>query len=102
MLGTIIRNKNSIQKETEMGLKSKRDCCNSMQNLLSSSLKSKNIKNKIYRIITLPVVLYWCENCLLTLRGKRRLRVIENRVLRRIFGTKRDEVTGDRRNLSNE
>ena len=66
-----------------------------MQNLLSSSLLSKNIKIKIHRTIILPVVLYGCETWSLTLREERRLRVFENRVLRRIFGPKRDEVTGD-------
>ena len=63
-----------------------------MQNLLSSSLLSKNLKIKIYRIIILPVVLYGCETWSLTLRDERRLRVFENRVLRRVFGPKRDEV----------
>jgi len=52
----------------------------------------KNLKIKIYRNIILPVVFYGCETWSLTLREKRRLRVIENRVLRRIFGSKRDEV----------
>ena len=63
-----------------------------MQNLLSSNLTIQNIKIKIYRTIILPVVLHGCETWLLTLREKRRLRVIENRVLRRIFGPKRYEV----------
>jgi len=65
-----------------------------VQNLLSSSWLSKNLKNKIYRTIILPVVLFGCETWSLTLREKRRLRVFENGVLRRIFGLKRDEVTG--------
>ena len=50
----------------------------------------------------LPVVLYGCETWSLTLREERRLRVFENRVLRRIFGPKRDEVTGEFRKLHNE
>ena len=54
----------------------------------------KNIKEKIYRTIILPVVLYGYETWSLTLREERRLRVFENRVLRRIFGPKREEVTG--------
>jgi hypothetical protein len=62
--------------------------------LLSSRLLSKNLKIKIYKSIILPVVLYRCETRSLTLREKRRLRVFENRVLRRVFGPKRDEVTG--------
>jgi hypothetical protein len=57
---------------------------------------------KIYRIIILPVVVYGCETWSLTLREKRRLRVFENRLLRRIFGPKRDEVTGECRKLHNE
>jgi len=65
-----------------------------MQNFLSSSLLSRNLKIKIYRTIILPVVLYGCETWSLTLREERRLRLFENRVLRRIFGLKRDEVTG--------
>jgi hypothetical protein len=57
------------------------------------------IKIKIYRTIIMPVVLYGCETWSLTLRDERRLRVFENRVLRRVFGPKRDEVTGEWRKL---
>ena len=75
-----------------------------MQNLLSSRLLSKNLKIKICtcRTIILPVVLYGCETWSLTLREERRLRVFENRVLRRVFGPKRDDVTGEWRKLYNE
>jgi hypothetical protein len=66
---------------------------------LSSSLLSKNVKLKIYRTIILPVVLYGCESWSLTLREECKLRVFENKVLRRIFGPKRDEVTGEWRRL---
>ena len=59
-------------------------------------------KIKIYRTIILPVVLYGCETWSLTLRVERRLRAFENRVLRRVFGPKRDEVTGEWRKLHNE
>ena len=69
---------------------------------MSSSLLSKNINIKIYRTIILPVVLYGCETWSLILREERRLRVFENRVLRRIFGLKRDKVTGEWRKLHNE
>ena len=55
----------------------------------------KNLKIKRYRTIILPVVLYGCETCSLTLREERKLRVFENMVLRRIFGPRRDEVTGN-------
>jgi hypothetical protein len=57
---------------------------------------------KIYKIIILPVVLYGCETWSLTLREEHGLRVFENRVLRRIFGPKRNEVTGGWRKLHNE
>jgi len=64
-------------------------------------LLSKNLKIKIYRTAILPVVLYGCETWSLTLREERNLRVFENRVLRRIFGPRRDEVTGELRRLHN-
>ena len=73
-----------------------------MQNLLSSSLLSKKLQIKIYRTIILPVVLCGCETWSLTLREECSLRVFENRVLRRVFGSKRDEVTGEWRKLHNE
>jgi hypothetical protein len=73
-----------------------------VQDLLSSSLLSKNTKIKIYRTTIFPVVLYGCETWSLTLREEHRLRVFENRVLRRIFGPKRDVVTGEWRRLHNE
>jgi hypothetical protein len=56
----------------------------------------------VYKIIILPVVLYGCETSSLTLREEHRLRVFENRTLRRIFGPKRDKVTGGWRKLHNE
>jgi len=71
-------------------------------NLLSSRLLSKYLKIKIYRTIILPVVLYGCETWSLTLREEQRLRVFENRVLRKVFGPKRDEVTREWRKLHNE
>jgi len=70
-----------------------------VQNRLSSSLLSKNINVKIHRTIILPVVLYGWK--LVTLWEERRLRVSEKRVLR-IFGPKRDEVTGEWKKLHNE
>ena len=68
----------------------------------SFSLLSKIIKIKIYRIIIWPVVFYGCETYSLTLREERRLKMFENRVLRSMFGPKRDEVTGEWRKLHNE
>jgi len=73
-----------------------------VQNRLSSRLLSKNLKIKIYRTMNLSVVLCGCETGSLTLREERRLRVFENMVLRRIFGPRRDEVTGEWRRLHNE
>jgi hypothetical protein len=69
---------------------------------LTSPLLSRNVKVKTYKRIILPVVLYGCESWSLTLREVHRLGVFENRVLRRIFGQNRHEVTGERRKLHNE
>jgi hypothetical protein len=68
---------------------------NSVQNILSSHLLSKNTMINIYRNILLPVILYGCETRFLTLREERRLWVFENRVLRRIFGSKRTTTLAD-------
>ena len=73
-----------------------------MQHPVSFSLLFKNIKIKIHTTIVFPVVLYGCETWSLTLREARVLKVYENRVLRRIFGRKRDEVRGEWRTLRNE
>jgi len=101
-LGKTLTNQNSIQEEIKSKLKSRDACCHSVQNLLSASLLSKNLKIKIYRNIILPVVLNGNETWSLTLREKRRLRVFENRVLRRIFWPKRDKVTEQWRKLHKE
>ena len=63
---------------------------------------TKNVKIKIYRTIILTFVLYGCETWSLTLREEHRLRVFENRVLRRIFGSKKDEAIREWRKLHNE
>jgi len=101
-LGTSLTDQNSIQEDIKSGLKLGNACYHSVKNLLSSRLLSKNLKIKIYRTIILPVVLYGCETWWLTLREERRLRVSEKRVLRRVFGPKRDEVTGEWRKPHNE
>jgi len=101
-LGTTSTNKNSAAEEIKSKLRSGNSCYHSMQNLLSSRLLSKNLKIKICRTIILPVVLYGCEAWSLTLREDRKLRVFENMVLRRIFGPRSDEVTGEWRRLHNE
>ena len=72
-------------------LKAGNSCYYSVQTLLSSILLSKNLKFKINNTIILPVVLYGCETCSLTLKEECMLRVFENRILRRIIGTKKDE-----------
>ena len=74
----------------------------SVQNLWSSRLLSKNLKINIYRTIILPVVLYGCETWSLRLREERKLKVFENMVLRRTFGPRSDEVTGEWKRLHNE
>ena len=101
-MGTTLTNQSSIQEEIKSRLKLGNACYYSVQNLLSSRLLSKNLKIKIYRTIILPVVLYGCETWSLTLREECRLRVFENRVLRRVFRPKRGEVTGEWRKLHNE
>jgi len=80
-------------------LKSGNACYHSVQNLLSSNLLSINIKVQLYRSIIFPVVWYGCETWSLTLREERKLRVYENGVLRRLFGPKGDEVTGEWRKV---
>jgi len=98
-LGTTFTNQSSMQEEIKSRLKSGNACYHLVQNLLYSSLLYKNLKIKICRTIMLPVVLYGCETWSLTLREECRLRVFENRVLRRIFGHTRDKVTGEWRKL---
>ena len=98
-LGSLLTNKNSIQEEIKCRIKAGSSCYYSVQTLLSSKLLSKNLKIKICKTIILPVVLYGCETWSLTraLREECRLRVFENRIVRRIFGPKRDEIGGRRR-----
>ena len=93
-------NQNSIQEEIKYRLNAGNSCY-SVQILLSSRLLSKYLKMKIYKTIILPVVLYGWETWSLTLREESRLRVFENRILRRTIGSKRDE-NGDWRRLYNE
>jgi hypothetical protein len=101
-LGTTLRDQNFMQEEIKSRLNSGNACYHSVQSPLSSRLLSRNVKVKIYKSIILPVVLYGCETWFLTLREENRLRLFENRVLKRIFGPKRDEVTGEWRKLHNE
>ena len=98
-LGTTLTSQNSIQEEIKSRLKSGSACHHSVQNLLSSNLLSKNLKIKIYSAIILPVVMYGCETWSRTSREESRLMVVENR---RMFESRRDEVTGKWRKLHNE
>jgi hypothetical protein len=93
---------NLIHKEIKSILNSRNACYYSVQNLLSSCLLSKGTKINIYKIIILFVVLYGCETWSLILREEHRLKVFENRELRRISGPKREEITGCWRKLHNE
>jgi hypothetical protein len=97
-----LTDQNCIHEEIKSRLNSGNACYHSVQSLLSSRLLSGKVRVKIYKTIILPVVLYGCETWSLTLREEPRLRVFENRVLRRIFGPKRDEVTEEWRKLHNE
>jgi hypothetical protein len=101
-LGTTLTDQNCIHEEVRSRLNSGNACYHAVQNLLSFRLLSRNAKIKIYKTIILPVVLYGYEAWSLTLREEHRLWVFENRVFRRIFGLKRDLVTGGWRKLHNE
>jgi hypothetical protein len=98
-LGATLTDQNCIREEIRSSLNSGNACYHAVQNLLSSHLLSRNVKIKIYKTIILPVVLYGCETLSPMLKEEHRLRVFEKRVLRRIFGLKRDEVTGGWRKL---
>ncbi|KAJ4428654.1 hypothetical protein ANN_25647 [Periplaneta americana] len=93
--------KNDTREEIKRRINMGNACYYSVEKLLSFSLLSKNLKVRIYKTVILPVVLYGCETWTLTLREEHRLRVFENKVLRKIIGAKRDEVTGEWRELHN-
>ena len=101
-LATTLTHENSNAEEIKSRLRSGNACYYSVQNLLSSRLLPNNLKIKIYRTITLSVVLYGCETCSLTLWEEMKLRVFESMVLRTIFGPRRDGVTVEWRRLHNE
>jgi sorting nexin-29 len=87
-LGTTLTDQNDIYDEIKSRLNSGNAYYYSVQYLLSSRLISKNLNIKIHKTVILPVVLYGCEIWFLTLGEEHRLRVFENRVLRKIFGPK--------------
>ncbi|KAJ4446958.1 hypothetical protein ANN_13660 [Periplaneta americana] len=100
-LGATVTNINDTREEIKRRINMGNACYYSVEKLLSSSLLSTNLKVRIYKTVILPVVLYGCETWTLILREEQRLRVFENKVLRKIFGAKRDEVTGEWRKLHN-
>ena len=100
-LKSLLTNQYSVQEEIKCRLKAGNACYYSVQTLLYSRLLPKNLKIKIYKTIILPVVLYGCETWSLILREECSLRVVENRILRRIFGPKTDE-NWEWRRLNNE
>jgi hypothetical protein len=100
-LGTTVINQNLIHEGIKRSLKSGNTCYHSVQNLLSSRLLSKNIDLNTQTII-FPVGLNDCVTCSLILRDENRLKLFENRMLRRKFGTKGDETVGGWRKLHKE
>jgi hypothetical protein len=84
-LGKTVTNKNLIREEINSRLNYSNACYHSVQNLLSSRLLPKNLKIRIYKTVIFPVVLYGCETWYFTLRKEYRLRVFENRAMRRIL-----------------
>ena len=100
-LGTTLTNHILFRKKLRADLEPGNACYHSVQNMLSFSLLSRNIKIKIYRTIILSVVLCVCEIWSLTLTQNHRLRVFENRMLRRIFDPKREDLTGKWRKIYN-
>ena len=101
-LGTSLSSQNSIHEEIKCRLQSGNTCYYLVQNLLSSSLLSKDIKVKIYRTIILPFDLYECETWFHTVSEEHRLRIFRNRVLRKIFGPKRGNIMGEWQKQHNE
>jgi len=100
-LGTDLTSQKTILEEIKSRLKSGNACYHSVQNFFALQFAAKNIKIKVYRTIILPVV-FRCDTWCLTLKEEGRVRVFESRLLREIFGPKKDEVTGDWRRLQNE
>ena len=89
-LGVTVTSTNEIREEIKRRINLGNACYYSLEKILSSRLLSKKLKVKAYKTIILPVVLYSCETWSLTLREEHRLRVFQNKVLRKIFGAKKD------------
>ena len=94
-LAITVTNTNDIREEIKRRINMGNARYYSLENILSSHLQSRKLKVNTYKIILLPAVLYGCETRSFTLREANRLRMFENKVLRKIFGAKRDEITGE-------
>jgi hypothetical protein len=94
-LGTALTSQNIVYEKIKSRLTPGNSYYSSVQKRSSSRLLSKNIKIKIYRTIILPVVLCGCKIWSLTLWEEHRMRVFEDRGLRKVFGSQRDKVAGD-------
>ena len=97
----MVTNTNDIRKKIKRRINMDNACYYSLEKILSSHLLPKKLKVNTYKTIILPIVLYGCKTWFLTLREECRLRVFENKVLRKILGAKRDEITGEWRKLHN-
>jgi hypothetical protein len=96
------RSRNCINEEIKRRSNSRNSCYHSAHNLRSSHFVSKNLRIKVYKYLILPVILYGCETSSVTLREGHRLTIFENRMLKRIFGHKREEMVRGSRSLHNE
>ena len=92
-LGVTVTNTNDIREEINCRINMGNACYYSFEKILLSHLLSKKMKVNTYKTIVLPVVLYGCDTWSLMLREEHRLRVFENKVLRKIFGSRREEIT---------
>ena len=94
-LGVTVTNTNDIREEIKRRRNMGNACYYSLEKILSSHLLSKKLKVNTYKTIILPVVLYGCETLSLTLKEEHRLRVFENKVLRKIFGLREMKLQGN-------
>ena len=97
-----VTNTNDMREEIKRRINMGNACYYSLEKILSSRLLSKKLKVNTHKTVMLPVVLYDCETWSLTLREEHGLRVFENKVLRKIFGTKKYEITGEWRKIHND
>ena len=100
-LGVTVSNTNDIREEIKRRINMGNACYYSLEKILSSRLLSKKLEVKTYKTIILLVVFHNCETWSLASREEHRLKVFENKVLRKIFGAKKDKITGEWRKLHN-